>query len=106
MAAKPYPNGPLVEVFPNVYAIEGKFNLGPGVLITRVMTIVRVGTELTILNSAKVNEKEEKEIEALGTIKHVVRLCSGHGADDVYYKEKVRRAEAGGPPERMERLGE
>lgn len=88
MAAKPKPNGPLVEIFPNVWAIEGLFNLGPGVLITRVMAIARVGDELTIFNSARVGEKEEKEIEALGTIKHVVRLCSGHGADDVYYKEK------------------
>ena len=82
-------NGPLVEIFPNVWAIEGLFNLGPGMVITRIMAVARVGTELTIINSARVGDKEEKEIEALGTIKHVVRLCFGHGADDVYYKEKV-----------------
>uniref|UniRef100_A0A7R9Z1L1 Metallo-beta-lactamase domain-containing protein n=1 Tax=Chlamydomonas euryale TaxID=1486919 RepID=A0A7R9Z1L1_9CHLO len=87
---KPQGNGPLVEVFPDVWAVEGRVTMGPGMSITRNMTIIRQGSELAIVNSVRLMPKEEKELEQLGTVKHLVRLCEDHGMDDPYFAERYK----------------
>lgn len=61
----------------------------PGVRISLTMVIVRREVEgekeLTIVNSMRVNDHVKGEIEKLGDVKHVVRICSNHGACDEYY---------------------
>jgi hypothetical protein len=78
-------HGELTKVLDNVYIVRGSFNVGFGVMIARTMTIVKRGDDLTVINSVRVNEEVEAEIKKLGTIKHLVRMAAGHGADDAYY---------------------
>ena len=47
------PHGALTEVFQNVFVVTGSFRFGPGLNITRNMTVVREGGELTIVNSVR-----------------------------------------------------
>lgn len=55
-------------------------------MIGRTMTIFyKSGDELVIFNSMRVNEATEAEIQKLGKIKHIVRMCDAHGLDDPYY---------------------
>jgi hypothetical protein len=49
------------------------------------MTIVREGSDLTLVNSVRLSPEGEAELEALGNVKHLVRIGAFHGADDPYY---------------------
>jgi hypothetical protein len=80
-----YDHGELTKVLDNVYIVRGSINLMFGIMIDRTMTIVKRGDDLTVINSIRVNEEVEAEIKKLGTIKHLVRMCTGHGADDTYF---------------------
>src|SRR5688572_6827527 len=82
------PHGPITEVFPDVFVVEGGFQFAPGVRITRNMTVVRQGDELTIINSVRLTPDGEAELEKLGRVKHVVRIGAFHGADDPYYVDR------------------
>lgn len=82
------PHGPLTEVFPNIFVVRGQFRLGPGVAIARSMTVVRRGEDLTLINSVRLSEVGEAELARLGTVRNVVRLGAGHGADDAYMVQR------------------
>lgn len=98
------PHGPIREVFPDVFVVTGGFRMGPGVTIPRNMTIVRQGTELTLINSVRLTPEGEAELEALGTPKHLVRIGAGHGADDPYYVQR-RGLTLWAPPKMRHRGG-
>ena len=84
------PHGALTEVFQNVFVVTGSFRFGPGLTITRNMTVVREGGELTIVNSVRLTPQGESELAKLGIVKHLVRLGAFHGADDPYYKNRYK----------------
>ncbi len=87
LAASP-PFGKINEVFPDVFHVEGGFRAAPGISITRNMTIVRQGGELTILNSVRLSPEGEAQLEKLGKVTHLVRVGAFHGADDPYYMHR------------------
>lgn len=82
------PHGPIEEVFPDVFQVRGGFRFMPALSITRNMTIVRQGGELTVVNSVRLTDAGERELEKLGKVTHVVRIGAFHGADDPWF---VRR---------------
>lgn len=82
------PHGPITEVFPDVFMVTSGFRFAPLLSITRNMTIVRQGEELTIVNSARLSSEGEAQLEKLGKVKHLVRLGAFHGLDDPYYMNK------------------
>lgn len=84
------PHGPLIEVFQNVFVVTGSFRFGPGLTITRNMTVVREGGELTLINSVRLTPQGESELAKLGIVKRLVRLGAFHGADDPYYKNRYK----------------
>lgn len=79
------PHGPLTEIFPDVFFVTGGFRFAPGLAITRNMTVVRDGRDLTVVNSVRLSPEGEAELEQLGTVRHVVRIGAFHGADDPYF---------------------
>jgi hypothetical protein len=81
-------HGPITEIFKDVFSVTGGFRFGFGMSITRNMTIVRQGTELTLLNSVRLSPEGEKELEKLGNVKHLVRVGAFHGIDDPYYQQR------------------
>jgi len=58
------------------------------VVCARNMTVVRQHGELVVLNSVRLTAEGEKELEKLGTVKHVVRVGFFHGYDDAYYVDR------------------
>uniref|UniRef100_A0A6U5BCC0 Uncharacterized protein n=1 Tax=Hemiselmis andersenii TaxID=464988 RepID=A0A6U5BCC0_HEMAN len=80
----------VVQVFSDVFVVSGKMNMGP-MQIARNMQIVRERRQLCIINSVRVSEDVLKEIEALGTVKHVIKN-GAHGVDDAFYVERYGAA--------------
>jgi len=84
-------NGPVVTVFEDVFQVRGSADLADIIgkpTVGRVMTIIRDGEELHIINSIRVKPETEAEIEKLGKPKHVYKLGWNHGMDDPYWIEK------------------
>jgi hypothetical protein len=84
------PHGPIEEVFPDIFVVRGTARFGPFFTITRNMTVVRQGKELTIVSAVRLNRKTEAELDALGDIQHLVKIGNFHGSDDPYYKTRYR----------------
>lgn len=83
---KAMPHGPLVEVLPDLFVVTGTMQLALGAIgFPRNMTVLRHQGELTLFNSVRLSSDGEKELAALGNVRHVVRLGAFHGADDAYY---------------------
>lgn len=81
-------HGPITEIFPDVFSVTGGYRFAPTLSITRNMTIVRRGGELTLFNSVRLGPEGEAELEKLGKVAHLVRVGAFHGVDDPYYKQR------------------
>ena len=55
---------------------------------TRNMAIVRDSGELTLINPVRMEERGLTELEALGEVRHVLRLGPMHGMDDHFYVDR------------------
>ena len=91
------PHGPITEVFPDVFFVTGRFQMGPGMGITRNMTVVRRGGELALVNAIRLTPEAEAELEKLGKVTHLVRIGGYHGSDDPYLVDRFRPT-LWGPP--------
>jgi hypothetical protein len=80
--------GTLEQVFDDVWWAWGTTRFGPGMRFPRNMAIVREPGGLVVLHPILMPEPEQKKIEALGPIKHIVRLGAFHGMDDPAYVER------------------
>jgi len=83
-----FPHDPITEIFTNVYLVHGSIKIGPGMRMNRNMVIVRDGKDLTLINPVRVSDTELKKLEALGTVRHVMRLGDFHGLDDPFYVDR------------------
>ena len=82
--------GTLEQVFDDVWWAWGTVRFAPGVLFPRNMVIVRERGELVVLHPVLMPDEEQAKIEALGPIKHIVRLGAFHGMDDPRYLERYQ----------------
>ncbi len=82
------PHGPIELVADDVFWLRGSVALGPGLRITRNMTIVRSGDELSLFHAVRLSSEGEAELAKLGTVKNVVKLANAHGMDDAYYLDR------------------
>lgn len=82
--AAPTPHGPILPVVDGVRAVRGTFRMGPGLVISRTMTLVDVGADgVAVINSVRLLPEAEA---ALGRrVTDVVKLSDAHGLDDPYY---------------------
>lgn len=83
-----WPHGPFEEVFPEVFFVTGAMRaefFGSPWQFGRNMTVVREGDELTLINAVRLGDDGLAQLEALGKIRHVVRLGALHGRDDAFY---------------------
>ncbi len=85
-----YPHGGLEKIAEEVYVLRGSIAMNPIVRITRNMVVVRHAGELTLINPVRMNEAGLVELDALGSVKHVLRLGSFHGIDDPFYMERYQ----------------
>lgn len=82
------PHGSIDEIFPDVFLVRGTFRMGPLLSIRRNMVVLREEGALTILNAVRLSAAGEQALEALGAVKHVVRLGYHHTIDDPYYRSR------------------
>lgn len=80
-----YPHDAIVEIAPDIYMARGSLKMNALMRISRNMMIVRHGGELTLVNPIRLNTAGEAQLNALGKVKHILRLGSFHGIDDPYY---------------------
>ena len=100
----PTPHDPPEEVFPGIFLVRGSYAATSWMRFNRNMTVVKHGDELTLINSVRLMPEAERQLEALGEIRHVMRLAYYHGMDDRYYCDRYA-AEFWGPPGSRTRPG-
>ena len=84
-----WPHGGLQTAFPDVFFVVGTnktHHAGVDLQTSRTMTVVRHGGELTLLNTVRLGAEGLRELDALGRVRHIVRLGAFHGRDDGFYR--------------------
>lgn len=88
-SSRPGPNfGEIERVFDDVWWAYGTTRMGPGVLIPRTMVILRERGDLVLIHPVMMPDAQQSQLEALGPVKHIVRLGSFHGMDDLAYVQR------------------
>jgi len=90
---KPYPLDGVEEVFANIFEFrttneEKQFGLT--FRFPRNMHVIKEGDDLTIVNSARLDDDELKELEKLGSVKNLVSIGCRHGKDDAFYIDRYK----------------
>ena len=84
-------HGSLDEVFPDVFFVQGTMRaefFGSPWQFSRNMVVVREGRDLSLVNTVRLDDAGLAALEALGTVKNVVRIGSLHGVDDPFYIDR------------------
>ncbi len=81
-------HGDLQLLGDDVWWVPGTMRMNWYMGISRNMVVVRSGNDLTLLNPIRLDERGEAALEALGTVRHLVRLGCFHGCDDAYLKQR------------------
>jgi hypothetical protein len=81
---------PILPIADGVFAVRGGFQMGRGIRISRTMTIVATDTGLVLFNAMRLTDSGLRELETLGTVKHLVKLSDSHGVDEPFYVERYR----------------
>lgn len=81
------PQDPIVELMPDLFLVRGSTTFGPG-RISRNMVVIRHEDQLSLIGAVRMPPEAETQLQALGKVAHVIRLCSGHGLDDAYTVER------------------
>ncbi len=84
------PHDPPVEVFPDVFLVRGSYRANRLLRFGRNMVVVRNGDELSVINSVRLSAAGERQLDALGNVRHVLRLGYFHGCDDRYYVDRYQ----------------
>ena len=72
----------------DLFVVYGSVQINALMRFSRNMAIVRNGSELTLVSAVRVDEPGLAALDALGTVKHVVRLGPLHGMDDPFYLDR------------------
>lgn len=86
-----WPHGLIREFLDDLFFVVGTNKVqhdGVDLQTSRTMLIVREGQELTLINTVRLDPAGLHALEALGTVKHVVRLGAFHGRDDPFYRDR------------------
>ncbi len=84
----PYNHDGIEQLFEDVFRVHGSIRMAPGFSLGRNMVILREGEALTVISPVRLNAETETELDALGRVRHVVRLGNFHGIDDRYYVDR------------------
>lgn len=76
------PHGEPIEIFPDVFWLQGSVRMAPGVVTNRVMTVLRHEGELTVVNA--IRPTDPSVLDALGAVRHVAKIGT-HGMDDAWF---------------------
>lgn len=91
-----WPHGDIQEILPDVFFVTGTNKIqheGVNIQTSRNMTIVRNGSELTLINTVRLNEEGLKKLDQLGHVTNIVRIGAFHGRDDAFYRSQYQSAQ-------------
>jgi hypothetical protein len=80
--------GTLEQAFEDIWWAWGTVRFGPGMLFPRNMIVVQEPGGLVVIHPVLMPPAEQAKVEALGPIKHIVRLGAFHGMDDAAYVKR------------------
>lgn len=80
----------IVEIFPDVYLLRGSIRIASMMQMNRNMLIVKQGQDLILINAVRLYDQGLKQLEQLGSVKHVIRLGDFHGLDDQFYLDQYQ----------------
>lgn len=84
-----WPHGDVLEIFSDIFFVTGTNKVqheGANIQTSRNMVIVRHGTDLTLINSVRLNDEGLAKLNTLGTVKNIMRIGAFHGRDDAFYR--------------------
>lgn len=81
------PHGPIQTVNTRMKWVQGSMKIGL-MKFSRNMVILTHGSDITLINPIRLSAKAEVALNAIGTVKNVIRLGAFHGLDDGYYRHK------------------
>lgn len=86
------PHGKIQEILPDIFFVKGQIRIDsePVSEFSRNMVIIRDGDELTLINSVRLDEAGLKQLDSLGSVRHLIKLGAFHGRDDAFYLERYR----------------
>lgn len=94
-----WPHGDIREIFQDVFFVTGTNKIqydGADIQTSRNMVIIRNGpeltSELTLVNTVRLNDEGLKKLDDLGTVAHIVRIGAFHGRDDAFYRNRYPKA--------------
>lgn len=85
-----YPHMPIKKIGDNLFMARGSIRFNRFVRLSRNMAIVKSGTELTLIDPIRLNKRGLRDLDKLGTVKHLIRLGGGHGSDDPFYVDRYK----------------
>lgn len=83
------PHGQLQQIISQVWYVTGSVNFKPLVRLPRNMVVIEHQGELTLINCVRLNRTEEKALDALGKVTHILKI-GGHDMDDAYYLDRYK----------------
>lgn len=84
------PHGSLQQVLPNIFVVKGQIRIQAAETheFSRNMTVICDGDALTLVNTIRLNDTGLEALDALGTVRHIVKLGAYHGRDDAFYLDR------------------
>lgn len=83
------PHGPLDQVLPGVYLVQGSMSFNGVFRFSRNMVVVDRGDgTLVVIEAVRLNPQGLAALDALGRVTDVVRIAGAHGRDVPFYKDR------------------
>ncbi|MCA9679483.1 MAG: hypothetical protein H6709_13870 [Kofleriaceae bacterium] len=82
------PHGPLTRVADRIHTLRGRFRMGAGMIISRTMTVIEGDDGLVVVSAIRLSDAGHAELDALGRVRHLIKLGDAHGIDDPYYVDR------------------
>lgn len=86
-----WPHTDIEQIFENIFMVKGTNKVsfeGRNLQFSRNMHILREGRDLTLINTVRLTDSGLQQLDALGAVKHIVRIGAFHGRDDAFYLDK------------------
>lgn len=86
-----WPHGDIREIFKDIFFVTGTnkiYHEGADIQTSRNMIIIRNDSELTLINTVRLNDEGLKKLDLLGKVAHIVRIGAFHGRDDAFYRNQ------------------
>ncbi len=94
-----WPHGEIAEIFADCFFVTGTNKVSYDeidIQASRNMVIIRHGSELTLINTVRLNDEGLQKLDGLGKVTHIVRIGAFHGRDDAFYRDRYSSAQLWG----------